>query len=148
MIVVDASVLANAFTDDGPVGAAARDGLASDAHWTGPEHLLVEAFSAIRGRRLGHKITDDRAAEALAAVATASVDLVGVRPLLARMWELRANASGYDAAYLALAETFECPLLTADVRLARMPDLHCEIRLALPPPQAPDERREGGPEDE
>jgi predicted nucleic acid-binding protein len=132
VIVVDASVLTNAFTDDGPVGAAARAELARDAHWAGPEHLLVEAFSAIRGRWLGQKIGADRAADAVNALAAAAIDVVSVRPLLVRMWELRSNVSGYDAAYLALAESFGCTLLTADARLERVPGLRCGVRLAFP----------------
>ncbi len=132
MIVVDASVLTNAFTDDGPAGSAARAELASDLHWAGPEHVLVECFSAIRGRWLGRKIGEDRATDALAAVVDAAVDLVGVRSLLPRMWELRANASGYDAAYLALAESFGCALLTADARLESLPGVRCEVRVVSP----------------
>jgi predicted nucleic acid-binding protein len=40
-------------------------------------------------------------------------------PLLARIWELRANLTAYDAAYIALAEVLDAPLLTLDARLAR-----------------------------
>lgn len=132
MIVVDASVMTNAFTDDGPVGATARTRLAEDTHWAAPEHLLAETFAAIRGRWLGRKLSEERAVDALSAVATAAIDLVGVRPLLSRMWELRANISGYDAAYLALSEAFECALVTADARLGKVPGLRCEVRLAIP----------------
>lgn len=131
MIVVDASVLANALTDDGPVGTAGRAELARDAHWAGPEHLVVEVFSAVRGRWLGHKISEQRADEALAALAATSIDLMATTPLLDRMWELRSNVSGYDAAYIATAETLACTLVTADARLSRTPDLRCEIRVAL-----------------
>lgn len=42
------------------------------------------------------------------------------------------NVAGYDAAYLAVAEAFDCPLVTADARLSRVPDIRCEVRLALP----------------
>lgn len=132
MIVVDASVLANALTDDGPVGASGRSELARDAHWAGPEHLVVEVFSAIRGRWLGGKISEQRAHDALTALAAATVDLMAVAPLLERMWALRSNVTGYDAAYLAVAEVFDCALVTADARLGRVPDLQCEIRVALP----------------
>jgi len=48
------------------------------------------------------------------------------------MWGLRNNVSGDDAAYVAVAETFGCALVTADAGLARVPDLSYEIRLALP----------------
>ncbi len=132
MIVVDASVLTNAFTDDGPVGTRSRAELARDAHWAGPEHLVVEVFSAVRGRWLGQKISEHRAADALAALATATIDLVAAAPLLERMWELRRNVTGYDAAYVAVAETFGCALVTADARLAAVPDIRCEVRVALP----------------
>ncbi len=132
MIAVDASVLTNAFTDDGPAGTRARTELARDAHWAGPEHLVVEVFSAVRGRWLGQKISQKRAEDALMAMESATIDLVATTPLLRRMWELRSNVTGYDAAYLAVAETFGCALVTADARHARVPDVRCEVRLALP----------------
>lgn len=134
MIVVDASALTNALTDDGPVGARSRVELARDAHWAGPEHLVVEVFSAVRGRWLGRQIRERRAGDALTALANATVDLVATAPLLDRMWELRSNVTGYDAAYLAVAETFGCAFVTADARLGRIPDLRCEVRVALPLP--------------
>ena len=39
--------------------------------------------------------------------------------LLGRVWDLRDNLSSYDAAYVALAELLNVPLLTRDARLAR-----------------------------
>ncbi len=39
-------------------------------------------------------------------------------PLLERMWQLRRNVTAYDAAYLALAEQLNCPLVTCDAKLA------------------------------
>jgi len=37
---------------------------------------------------------------------------------LPRIWELRHNLTAYDAAYIALAEALDAPLLTRDARLA------------------------------
>ena len=132
MIVVDASVMANALTDDGPLGQAGRDELARDVHWAGPQHFVVEAFSAIRGRLLGGKINKQRAADVVDALATSTLELLPTVPLLARMWHLRENVSGHDAAYVAAAEAYSCALITADARLARANGLQCEIRLATP----------------
>ena len=47
--------------------------------------------------------------------------------LLDRVWELRENLSAYDATYVALAETLDCALVTADGRLSRAPGLRCPI---------------------
>jgi predicted nucleic acid-binding protein len=132
LIVVDASVLANAFTDDGPIGDTGRAELARDAHWAGPEHVIVETFSAVRGRYLGGKISKQRARDALEALASAAIELVRTTPLLPRMWQLRENVSGYDAAYVAAAEAHGCPLVTADARLTRTSGLSCEMRLGVP----------------
>ncbi len=93
---------------------------------------MVETFSAIRGLYLGSKISRQRALDALDTMVVSSVELLGTTALLPRMWQLRDNITGYDAAYVAAAETYSCPLVTADVRLARAGDLRCEVRLALP----------------
>lgn len=132
MIIVDASVLANALTDDGPLGRLARSELSRDVHWSGPEHLLVEALSAVRGRLLGGKIGHRRAGEALDALEDAAIELLPTAPLLRRMWELRANLTAYDAAYVAAAEAHDGALVTADRRLTQAPGLGCEVRLAIP----------------
>lgn len=63
----------------------------------------------------------------------AAPGVVSTRPLLPRMWELRGHVWGYDAAYVALAETYGCLPVTSDARLARSPGLRCAIRLALQP---------------
>ena len=134
MIVVDASALTNALTDDGHVGARARTELSNDPHWAAPEHLAVEVFSAIRGRWLGNKISQVRSEEALAAVTAATIDLIDTTTLLPRMWELRSNITGYDAAYIAAAEAYDCPLVTADRRLAGAPGIGCAVILAFDQP--------------
>ena len=125
-------MLVNALTDDGPVGQTSRAELSRDAHWAAPEHVLVETFSAVRGRHLGGTITKRRASDALDAVAVSAIGLLSTKPLLPRMWQLRENVSGYDAAYVAAAESYGCPLLTTDVRLTRIGGLRCEVRLAVP----------------
>jgi predicted nucleic acid-binding protein len=44
-------------------------------------------------------------------------------------WTLRHNLSFYDALYVALAAALGVPLLTADARLSRSPDLPCAVEL-------------------
>lgn len=134
MIVVDASVLTNALVDDGPHGIAARTALRQDGNWAGPEHLYVEVFSAIRGRYLGGHLPSARARAVVGELAEGNRVYVPVetRLLLGRMWALRDRCSGYDAAYVAVAERLDCTLVTADERLGRAASQLCQVQVATP----------------
>jgi predicted nucleic acid-binding protein len=129
VIVVDASVLADALVDDGPVGNAARVALTEDPHWAAPGHLLIEVMSVIRGKALGGKLGLPRAREAVETLPSLVIDHVDAAQLIERMWHLCGNISAYDAAYVAAAEMLTCPLVTGDARLAKANGLRCEIRL-------------------
>jgi predicted nucleic acid-binding protein len=129
VIVVDASVLADALIDDGPMGTAARTALTSDPHWVAPAHLLVEVVSVIRGKTLGGKLGLGRANEAVDALSTLVVEEVQLSGLVDRIWQLRSNLTAYDAAYVAAAEAFGCPLVTGDGRLAKASGVRCEVRV-------------------
>ncbi|NJP31170.1 type II toxin-antitoxin system VapC family toxin [Micromonospora thermarum] len=129
MIVVDASTLADALVDDGPVGDAARAALTGDPHWAAPTHLLVEVMSVIRGKVLGNKLGLARAQEAIETLPSLVIDEVDTSVLLDRMWQLRGNLSAYDATYVAVAELMACPLVTGDGRLAKASGVRCEIQL-------------------
>jgi predicted nucleic acid-binding protein len=47
--------------------------------------------------------------------------------LLRRMWQLRQNASAYDAAYLALAEALDAPFVTCDRALSSIPGHRAKV---------------------
>jgi predicted nucleic acid-binding protein len=78
---------------------------------------------------LRREVTEAAALSVLGSLDRLEIDEQGVRPLPPRIWELRHYLSAYDAAYAALAEAHDCPLLTADRGLARAPGLRCEVRL-------------------
>jgi predicted nucleic acid-binding protein len=44
-----------------------------------------------------------------------------------RAWELRQNATMYDALYLALAEQIDALLITADRGLAQIPRMRARV---------------------
>jgi predicted nucleic acid-binding protein len=132
VIVIDASVLADALTDDGDVGEQARTALTKDDHWVAPDHLIIEVMSVIRGRHLGGKLTDDRATGAVRALGQLVIDRVDLVPSLDRIWQLRANLTPYDAGYVAVAEVFACPLVTADRKLAAAVPSGFEVHLLTP----------------
>lgn len=51
------------------------------------------------------------------------------RNLLPRASELQANVRGWDAFYVALAESFDAALVTTDARLARVTGPECQIEV-------------------
>lgn len=126
-IVVDASALVDALTFPGDAGDLVRDAIYGH-RMAAPEQLMVETFHAIRGRVLGGKVTVADGEEAVRELARTAVETVPTALLLARIWKLRDNLSGYDAAYVAAAEHLGVPLVTADNRLAAAPGLRCEVR--------------------
>jgi predicted nucleic acid-binding protein len=128
VLVVDASVLAVALADDGPDGDKARTRLRRE-HLAAPELIDLEVTSVIRGQLAGGHLDVRRAELALADLLDLPVRRAPHRPLLARCWELRANLTVYDAAYVALAEALGADLLTADLRLAKAPGPRCRIEI-------------------
>ena len=129
MIVVDASVLANALVYADDRGQRARTVLELDTEWAAPEHWKVEVFSVMRGLALGRKISEQRARRTIELLPQLGVDHVPIDTLLPRMWQLGSTVSGYDAAYVALAEARGLTLVTADGRLARAAAALCATRL-------------------
>lgn len=129
MIVVDASVATLLFADPAiePRAKCARAVLARDPAWVVPEHWKTEVFNTVRGLWLGRKLSDERARRAVDSIPRMVVRVVPTDSLLPRMWELRGNISGYDAAYVAAAEAYGCALVTADARLSRSGAARCPI---------------------
>lgn len=52
------------------------------------------------------------------ALAQLDIARYGHAGMLSRVWALRDNLTACDAAYIALAEALQAPLLTLDARLA------------------------------
>ncbi|MBK5222924.1 MAG: type II toxin-antitoxin system VapC family toxin [Acidimicrobiia bacterium] len=131
MIVVDASVLANAIADDDLDGRSARDRLIDDGTLVAPDLVDVETVSVLRRRWLAGELTAQRFASAITDLEDLDLTRFPVLALMRRAYELRANVTPYDAAYVALAEQLECTLVTTDARLARAPGIRCCVELVL-----------------
>lgn len=82
-----------------------------------PHLCPVEVTSALRGLVLGRKVSEERATRALAGLAILPATRHPVEPLLSRAWALRHNLTAYDAVYVALAESLDATLITADGKL-------------------------------
>jgi predicted nucleic acid-binding protein len=126
LIVVDASVIAPALADDDEDGERARSRLQGE-RLTAPELLDLEVVSVIRKAFASGALSRRRAGLALADLIDLDLERISHRPMLARIWELHENLTPYDAAYVALAETIDATLVTADRRLSLAPGPRCTI---------------------
>jgi predicted nucleic acid-binding protein len=122
VIVIDASAAVLGLLNDGE----ARGKLATEAVVC-PHLADSEVVNAIRSRLLRGEISAVDATRAIGVWGRLGIQRVAVGGLLGRIWELRDNLSAYDATYVAVAETLEAPLVTADARLARAPGSRCTV---------------------
>ena len=125
--VVDASVLVAALVDLGPEGAWSEQTVVGGS-LIAPELVLVEASNVLRRLELSDQISRAEAKLANASLLRLELDLFPFTPFAERVWELRENLTCYDAWYVAIAESFECPLVTLDHKLSRASGPMCEIR--------------------
>lgn len=131
MIVVDASVLANALADDGDDGAIARTRL-TESGLAAPDLIDVETVAVLRKRWISGDLTEQRFSDAIDDLEDLDLARYPTLPLMRRAFELRANVTAYDAVYVALAEQLDCTLLTADRRLAAAPTISCPVEIVHP----------------
>ncbi len=87
----------------------------------GPLHLDVEVLSAISRLIKGGKVAEERGHRMANQYRDLRIARHEVASFGARLLALRDNFTTYDAAYIALAETLEQPLLTCDAKFARAP---------------------------
>lgn len=137
MVVVDASVIVSTLVDVGREGQWAEAAVA-DGILIGPELVLVEASNILRRLEQAGEISQQEATNAHGDLLQLDIELFPFAPFAERVWALRSNLTSYDAWYVALAEEFDCPLVTLDKRLNRASGPKCEI--VIPPW---DEREEG-----
>lgn len=148
MTVFDASVLVNALVVAGPAGDDAREVLRDRSLLHVPSIFAAEATSAIRSMQARGEVSAGLACGAVSKIKVVQTVQYPFEPFLDRVWELRDNLSVYDGWYVALAESLETSLVTADRRLAKASGPRCPVvevaRFAADSPGPPTQR--GSPE--
>ena len=124
--VVDASVLVAAQVESGHDGAWAVSVIA-EGSLIAPELVLVEASNSLRRLERSRQISEVEAALAYGALLRLEIELFPFAPFADRVWELRGSLTCYDAWYVAMAESFDCPLATLDLKLSRASGPMCKI---------------------
>jgi len=89
----------------------------------------LEVLATIRRHALSGQLGGDRCEHALEALVDLRLTRYPHTPFRRRIWELRQNLTPYDAAYVALAEGLDAPLLTLDGRLARASGARARVEL-------------------
>jgi len=129
VIVIDASALLDALLRTS-AAKAVEDQLFAPGQTLHAPHLLdVEVAQVIRRYTASGEIDSARGRLALADLADLPLRRYPHDFLLPRIWDLRNNLTAYDAAYVALAEALDAPLLTRDRRLAAAAGHRARIEL-------------------
>lgn len=128
MLVVDTSAVLEVLVAREPApGLIER--LAGDGDLHAPHLIDVEILHALRRLNARDELSDERAADARADVRELALVRYPHFELSDRIWELRHNLTAYDAAFVALAEVLQVPLVTCDGRLATAPGLAAQVEL-------------------
>jgi predicted nucleic acid-binding protein len=129
VIVVDASALLESLLRT-PAAKAVDERLFAPRQTLHVPHLLdVEVAQVIRRYAANGDVDGERGRLLLGDLADFPLRRYPHDFLLPRIWDLRRNLTAYDAAYVALAEALDAPLLTRDHRLATAAGHHARIEL-------------------
>ncbi len=117
MIVVDASLVVDVLLD--PVGSSRLlprlFGPQASLH--APHLLDLEVLQVFRRLERNRILGPARAQAAVEALADLPLTRYPHDAFAFRIWQLRGGLTAYDAAYVALAEALDAPLLTRDAAL-------------------------------
>ena len=130
-LVIDASALVALLADAGPAGRWVASSVAGAA-LAAPALVLFEAANIFRRQALAGLLDETQAMLAHADLLSLPLQLWPYAPLAERAWQLRANFTIYDAAYVCLAELLGTSVVTLDTRLAAAPGARCPV-VALRP---------------
>jgi predicted nucleic acid-binding protein len=129
VIVVDASVVLDVLLRTPDSDALLERMLGASPVVHAPHLLDLEVAQVTRRYWLAGEIGAGRGTEVIADLGALPIRRYPHEHMLERIWELRGNVTAYDAAYLALAEALDMPLLTRDRRLAAAPGHRARVEV-------------------
>lgn len=128
MLVVDTSAVLDALVARAPSPGLTQR-LARDGDLHAPHLIDLEVLQGLRRLNTLGGLSDERAADARLDFDDLALIRYPHLGLSDRIWELRHNMSAYDAAFVALAESLDAPLVTCDARLDRAAGHEASIEL-------------------
>ena len=118
-LVVDASAIVDLLIGSPVSGVLFDRFIRSGDVLHAPHSIDVEVAHAVRRLWLRGLISDSAMDDLIVIYPRLNIFRHPLGALLRRIWDLRHNVASYDAAYVALAELLDAPLITRDARLAR-----------------------------
>jgi predicted nucleic acid-binding protein len=94
-----------------------------------PHVMDLEVLQALRRHILLGILSPERSSEALEDLKNLTFVRYPHAPLAERIWDLGENLTAYDAAYVALSEALDAPLVTMDAKLARAPGIRAAVEV-------------------
>jgi len=119
MLVVDASCLLELLLQLKSSETVRQRLLLQDQSLCAPQLIDIEVSHVLRRYWLAKELSTKRGHDALVDLKDFPLERFEHTVLLSRIWQLRNNLTAYDAAYVALAEALDAPLVTCDAKLAR-----------------------------
>lgn len=116
MIVVDASVFIDVITEPAKTENLIAI-LASEKEFAAPHIVDLEVMNGLRKHVFGKRMTVTQAKDALAVYLDLNVLRHSTWEMNGAIWQMHANVTPYDAAYVQLALTLNIPFLTRDGKL-------------------------------
>lgn len=123
-LVLDASAAIEVLIHGSTSGIA---GYLVDSEIHVPSHFAIEVISGLRRLWLAGLLSDERFVALSLSSCHLPVTDQPITPLVPRILMLCGNFTAYDAAYVALAEATDAPLLTIDKRLASSAQSHVMV---------------------
>jgi predicted nucleic acid-binding protein len=130
LIILDASAVVAVLVGAGQGAERIRERMETPDESLHVPHVMdLEVLQALRRHILPGILSPERSSEALEDLKNLTFVRYPHAPLAERIWDLRENLTAYDAAYVALSEALDAPLVTMDAKLARAPGIRAAVEV-------------------
>ncbi len=128
-VVLDSSAFVDTIAQPLRRGGQVLEYLEVFDEWWVPECFDAEVAQGLRHQMLRGVLSAPAFVQEMRELSKLAIGRIPVSPLLGRVADLSRSITAYDAAFVAVAELLDAPLLTTDSRLARAHGPRCEFLL-------------------
>ena len=129
MLVLDASVVVELLVSDDLKKTKKLEIRLLSEILVAPDHMWLEVVSVITRMARSGVLSELDAQRIIQQLQRLNIRVITASSFVQRIWKLRKNVFYLDAAYLAIAEALDAPLLTCDKKLSRASGPECNFEL-------------------